>query len=162
MKQITALAAALLLTISAFAQEGKNIYMKYSDADDVSAVYISPAMFRLMGKIPDIDVNGEGVNLGKIIKSLSGFYLLNTSNPKVTDSLVGETRKLITKGKYEILMEAKENGETVRIYTVGDDKTVTGFVLFSNHKEESTFIYLDGEMPREELEQMIAGAASRE
>ena len=46
MKKIFAIAAAMLVTVSAFAQDGKSIYKKYSDAENVSAVYISPAMFR--------------------------------------------------------------------------------------------------------------------
>ena len=53
MKRIIILAALLLTTIASFAQNGKSIYQKYSEAEGVSAVYISPAMFKLIGKIPD-------------------------------------------------------------------------------------------------------------
>ena len=42
MKRITLLLAALLLSLSALAQNGKSIYQKYSDAEQVSAVYIPP------------------------------------------------------------------------------------------------------------------------
>ena len=38
MKKIFAIAAAMLVTVSAFAQDGKSIYKKYSDAENVSAV----------------------------------------------------------------------------------------------------------------------------
>ena len=42
MKRILTVAALLLVTITSFAQTGRNIYEKYSDNDGVSAVYISP------------------------------------------------------------------------------------------------------------------------
>ena len=58
MKRIAAFAAALfLLTTGAWAQDGKGIYNKYSDNEDVSAVYISSSMFKLMGnKVPNMDL----------------------------------------------------------------------------------------------------------
>ena len=48
MKKIALIAAFSLLVATAFAQDGKSIYNKYSDEKNVSAVYISPTMFRLM------------------------------------------------------------------------------------------------------------------
>ena len=53
MKKIIVFAALLLSFICASAQDGKHIYMKYSDEPNVSAVYVSPAMFRLIGRIPE-------------------------------------------------------------------------------------------------------------
>ena len=50
MKQFYIIVAMLLLSISALAQDGRSLYNKYSDLADVEAVYISPAMFRLIGK----------------------------------------------------------------------------------------------------------------
>ena len=44
MKKIFIVAVAMLLTFTAFAQDGRSIYNKYSDAKGVSAVYVSPAM----------------------------------------------------------------------------------------------------------------------
>ena len=68
MKRTIIIAALLLASIFSFAQTGKSIYQKYSDAAGVSAVYISPAMFRLIGKIPDLHVEGEDVNLAPRIR----------------------------------------------------------------------------------------------
>ena len=56
MKRIVIIAILLLASIFSFAQTGKSIYQKFSDAEGVSAVYNSPAMFRLIGKIPDLHV----------------------------------------------------------------------------------------------------------
>ena len=53
-------------------------------------------------------------------------------------------------------MEAKDNGEKVTMYTSGDEKTVTSFVLLADEGTEVTFICLDGNMDREKLEELLA------
>lgn len=159
MKKIIAIAAAMLLTVSAFAQDGKSIYQKYSDEKGVSAVYVSPAMFRLMGKIPDIDLGGEDLNLSPIIKSLDGLYIINAENSTIGAELQKDVDKLVKKGTYELLMEAKDDGDKVEIYTVGNDKIINSFVLLALEPDESTFICFSGQIPREELEKAIGAAA---
>ena len=156
MKRIAILAALLLTTIASFAQNGKSIYQKYSEAEGVSAVYISPAMFRLIGKIPDLNVEGESVNLAPIIQSLSGMYLIDSDNPKINASIKADADKLVKSGNYELLMEVKDSGETVRIYTVGSKSVVEGFVMITVSGNETTFISLDGKMSREELDNLLA------
>ena len=156
MRRILILAVLVLTTVAASAQSGKSIYQKYSDAEDVSAVYISPDMFRLIGKIPDLEVGDSHVNLAPIIRSLSGLYIINSENGRINDKLVGEVRHFISNGRYELLMEAKDAGEVVRMYTVGTEKIVNSFVMLASDGPETTFICLDGQMDREELEGILA------
>ena len=160
MKQLYILVAMLLLSITAAAQDGRSLYNKYSDYDNVEAVYISPAMFRLIGKIPDVEMNDESVNLGPIIKSLSGLYILSIKENRVAQDLAVDVNRFINKGQYELLMEAKDNGEVTRMYTVGDDFTVNSFVMLAREGDEVNFICIDGNIPRDQLEDLIAKAAS--
>ena len=160
MKQFYIIVAMLLLGISAFAQNGRSLYNKYSDYADVEAVYISPAMFRLMGKIPDMELQDESVNLGPIIKSLSGLYILSISREDIAAELADDVNRFIQKGQYELLMEAKESGEVMRLYTVGDENIVHSLVMLAREATETSFICLDGTMPRDQLEDLIAKAAS--
>ena len=156
MKRIIILFAALLLSFSAFAQNGKSIYQKYSDAENVSAVYVSPAMFRMIGQIPDLEVGQDNVNLTPVIRSLTGLYILNSENAAINGSLRADAERFIKSGKYELLMEAKDSGETIRMYTVGNDRLIEGFVMLAAEPNEVTFICLDGQMPRKEFEELIA------
>ncbi len=156
MKRIIIILAALLLSISAFAQNGKSIYQKYSDADGVTAVYISPAMFRLIGTIPDLEVGDDKVNISPLIQALTGFYVLSSENPDINGKLRADAERFINSGKYELLMEVKESGETVRMYTMGNERTINGFAMLAAEAAEVTFISLDGEMPRKEFEALIA------
>ena len=161
MKRIAILAALLLTTISSFAQNGKDIYQKYSEAEGVSAVYISPAMFRLIGKIPDLKVEGENVNIAPVIQSLTGLYLIDSKNQAINATLKADAEKFVRSGHYELLMEAKDSGEIVRMFTVGSKETVNGFVMIANEGEETTFIFLDGKMNKDELENLLAEAMNK-
>ena len=68
MKRIAILIVAILTAISVSAQDYKSIYQKYSDDDRVTAVYISPAMFKLIGKLPEVKIEETGVDLSPMIK----------------------------------------------------------------------------------------------
>ena len=156
MKRLFLLAAMLLVTISSFAQDGKSIYQKYSDSEDISAVYVSPAMFKLIGKLPDIEMNSGEVNFYPIIKSLTGLYIINSSNKNINAQLYADVEKFIKSGRYELLMEAKDSGETVKMYTVGNDTVVNSFVMVARDGDETTFICIDGNMNRTDLEKLLA------
>ena len=156
MKRLFFLAAMLLITISSFAQDGKSIYQKYSDSENISAVYVSPAMFKLIGKLPDIEMKSGEVNFYPIIKSLTGLYIINSSNKNINAQLYADVEKFIKSGRFELLMEAKDSGEAVRMYTVGNDAVVNSFVMVAKDGEETTFICIDGNMNRTDLEKLLA------
>lgn len=156
MKKILVIAATLLLTATAFAQDGKSIYNKYSDAKDVSGVYISPAMFRLIGKIPDMEIADEDINLTSIIMSLTGLYIIDSENVSINENIKRDAEKFVKDGKYELLMEVKESSEVTHIYITGKNDNVSSFVLISYEPDECTFICIDGQISREKLEKIIA------
>ena len=159
MKKLYILVVMLLVSVAAIAQDGRSLYNKYSDHDNVEAVYISPAMFRLMGRIPDMELQDGSVNLGPIIKTLSGLYILSIKEEATAANLYDDVKRFIQKGEYELLMEAKESGEVMRLYTVGDEKIVNSLVMLAREGNETSFICLDGTMPRDQLEDIIAKAA---
>lgn len=161
MKKLYAILALLTLSLTALAQGGREIYSKYSDLPGMEAVYISPAMFRMIGKIPDVELGDEDINFSSIIKSMTGFYILSTENSKDAAALLDDVNKFIKAGKYELLMEAKDDGEATRMYTVGDEKTVTSFVMVSHEKDEISFISFDGKMDREQFGEMVAKSAGK-
>ena len=57
-------------------------------------------------------------------------------------------------------MEAKDNGEVVRMYTVGDEKTVNSFVLLARQEDEVSYISFDGKIDRQQMENILATAAA--
>ena len=151
----------LLLTVGAFAQEGKRLYNKYSDQEGVSAVYISPAMFKLMGQLPDINVetaDGKKMDMAPLVRSFSGFYMLSFEKKSAASAeLYKEVTSMVNKGNFELLMEVKDDGSTIRMYTLGDEKVVNSFVCIVNQEDETMFFSLEGSMNRSDIEKMIAG-----
>ncbi len=156
MKKLILLLLLLGFSVTALAQNGRHLYNKYSDSPGVEAVYISPAMFKRIGKIPDMELNDKDVNLSHVIKSMTGFYTLSASNAKVREALRKDIDKFIQSGDYELLMESKEDGEIMRIYTVGDEDTVTSFVMLEYEDDEITFVSIDGNMNRAQLDDILA------
>ena len=150
----------LLIAVGAFAQEGKRLYNKYSDMDGVSAVYISPAMFKLIGQLPDINVetaDGKKMDMAPLIRSFSGFYMLNFENKSALSAeLYKEVTAMVNKSNFELLMEVKEAGSTIRMYTLGDEKVVNSFVCIINEDDQTMFFCLEGTMNRSDLEKLMA------
>ena len=105
-------------------------------------------------------MEGDNVNLAPVIKSLSGLYILTISDANLAADLAADVNRFIQKGEYELLMEAKDNGEVTRMYTVGDERTVNSFVLLSRDGAETNFICIDGTIPRDQLEDLIAKATA--
>ncbi len=159
MKRIYAIAVMLLMTVAAYAQSGKSLYNKYSDSNGVSAVYISPAMFRMIGQLPNLDVeasDGEKVDIAPLIRSFEGFYLLDVSDKSQAASLRQEVQTMIKSGRFEVLMEAKDSGSTMRIYTVGDDKIISSLVMLAQEGDSVQFICLEGTINRKDFETLMA------
>ena len=160
MKKIMAISVMLLIAVGAFAQEGKRLYNKYSDQEGVSAVYISPAMFKLMGQLPDINVetaDGKKMDMAPLVRSFSGFYMLSFEKKSAASAeLYKEVTSLVNKGNFELLMEVKDDGSTVRMYTLGDEKVVNSFVCIINEDDQTMFFCLEGTMNRSDLEKLMA------
>ena len=160
MKKIIAAVVLLLAAISMQAQSAKNLYRKYGDEKGVTAVYISPAMFRLIGHLPNVELDDEDIDLRPIVKSINGLYILNCENAVVADKLLNEVEKMLDSGEYEMLLEAREEGELTRMFTNGNDQVVKSFVLLNIEPDEVTFISFEGNIPREDLENAIAKGAA--
>ena len=159
MKRIYAIAVMLLIAAGAYAQSGKSLYNKYSDSNGVSAVYISPAMFRMIGQLPNLDVeasNGEKVDIAPLIRSFEGFYLLNVSDKAQAAELKQEVQTMIKAGRFEVLVEAKDSGNTMRISTVGDDRIISSLVMLAQEGDSVQFVCLEGTINRKDFENLMA------
>lgn len=161
MKRIIILAILLLSATMASAQEGKNIYNRYSGGEGVSAIYISPSMFRIIGKLPDLEMKtseGDSMDLAPLISSFHGFYMLDISNPATVSAINKDVASMISKGRYELMMEVKEEGETLHIYTSGNEKIIESFVFIASDGDSVQFFCIYGEMNRSDIEKLIASS----
>ena len=165
MKRIILLTMMLLSVMIASAQEGKNIYNKYSGNKDVSAVYISPAMFKMIGNLPELAVdngNGGKMDIAPLIKTFKGFYLLDISEKSVINSINKDVADMMNTGKYEMLMELKDEEDIMQIFTAGNETVIDSFVFKAEDGESLQFICIDGAMERSEIEKLMSNAMNVE
>lgn len=147
---------AATLAFTAAAQDWNSIYNRYSGKEGVSSVYISPAMFRLMKSLPDVEIESEDVDLGGIIRTFTGMYILDIEDGKAAAELEAELQHVIKAGRYELLMEAADESETMRIYTISKGDTVTDFLMLAYDGSETSVIAITGEIPFSELQKLIS------
>ena len=155
MKKILLSVILAVLSVGAFAQTGKSLYEKYSDLDGVEAVYISPAMFKMIGRL-NLEMGDEDVDIARLVRSLKGMYILNIPHSGPASQLAGEVSRMIRGGNYELLMEAKDSGDRMLMFTNGDDNIIKSFVMLATDGDETSFICFDGDIVRDEFEEVIA------
>ena len=147
-----------LVAITAFGQDYKTIYQKYSDDERVTAVYISPAMFKMIGKLPEVKIEENGLDLAPMIKSMTGFYMLQTEDSSLAEKISRDVTRIVGGGKFETLMEIKDKGQKVNILSLGDDQFLKSLLLTVFDSGESVFIGIDGLMNRADVENAVATA----
>lgn len=159
MKKISLIIIALMASIAMQAQDYKSLYQKYSDDERVTAVYISPAMFKLIGKLPEVKIEDNGVDFGPMIKSMTGFYLLQTEDKDLADKIFKDVSKVVDGHKFETLMEVKDKGERVNVFSLGDKNFLKSLLFTAFQGNETTFISIDGLIKRDDVENAIGAAA---
>lgn len=145
-----------LVAFTAYAQDYKTIYQKYSDDDRVTAVYISPAMFKMIGKLPEVRIEDNGLDLAPMIKSMTGFYMLQTEDSSLAEKISKDVTRIVGGAKFETLMEIKDKGQKVNILSLGDDQFLKSLLLTVFDSGESMFIGIDGLMNRADVENAVA------
>ena len=155
MKKLITIAVLALVSIATFAQTSREIYDKYSDMEGASAVYISPLMFKMMKTLPDMNVgNGKDVNITSMISTLDGMFILEVGG-NAAKNLNSDTEKLVKAGKFGLMMEAKDNGENTRIYSVEKGEYITDLVLLTSGDTETTCIAISGKLRSDDIAKLL-------
>lgn len=135
-----------------------SLYSKWAEKDGVTATYISRSMFKMIRKIPQIQLY-KPVDLTPVIKNLDGLYMLefNTAQRNTTNGGLRKDIQAVLKG-HEKLMERREGEQVTRLFIATDGKTVSSFVMTrmdigSNYGQ---FVCIEGAIPQEEFEKVIA------
>ena len=156
MKRVLLTIMIALAALTASAQNYKSLYQKYSDDERVTAVYISPAMFKMIGKLPEVRIEDNDLDLAPMIKSMTGFYMIQTEDKDLAEKISKDIFKVVGANKYETLMEVKEKGQRINILSLGDKDILKSLLLTVFDGGESMFIGIDGLMKREEVEDAVS------
>ena len=123
------ISAILVLGVTAFSQNDAitKYFDKYMDDERFSMVYISPKLFEMVAKI-DLEVDSLDPDIMEIVEELNGLRILSYDGEGAMD-FYKEAQGKFNLEQYESLIEARDDGENIKIMTKDDGDYVQELLL---------------------------------
>lgn len=150
MKRLYILAViAVMFAVSASAQVTK-FFDKYADVEDVTNVYISKTMLRLMPdiKTDDMDLKGLG-------EKLDCIRILTSVKSSMVSKLKPELAKAVKSSAYEQLVNVNEGKENTNIYMKSGDKGVYDYLIVNEDPSKFNAILIVGTLTPADVQKMM-------
>ena len=153
MKQIIikTLLGIMVATCSLNANAQVKAFEKYADAKNVTYVYISKYMLSMAGKNATPSV--PGVDIKTLAGKLTGIQIINTENKAAQAKLKNDVKGIISRDKYELLMQMNEDDSKVNIYH-HIAKQQSAVVMQVEDDEELTLMIFSGKFTLEDVMKM--------
>ena len=153
MKQIIikTLISIMVATCSLTANAQVKAFEKYADAKNVTYVYISKYMLSMAGKNATPSV--PGVDIKTLAGKLTGIQIINTENKAAQAKLKNDVKGIISRDKYELLMQMNEDDSRVNIYH-HITKQQSAVVMQIEDKEELTLMVFSGKFTLDDVMKM--------
>lgn len=153
MKQIIikTLLGIMVATCSLNANAQVKAFEKYADAKNVTYVYISKYMLSMAGKNATPSV--PGVDIKTLAGKLTGIQIINAENKAAQAKLKNDVKGIISRDKYELLMQMNEDDSRVNIYH-HITKQQSAVVMQVEDKEELTLMVFSGKFTLEDVMKM--------
>lgn len=153
MKQIIikTLLGIMVATCSLNANAQVKVFEKYADAKNVTYVYISKYMLSMAGKNATPSV--PGVDIKTLAGKLTGIQIINTENKAAQAKLKNDIKGIISRDKYELLMQMNEDDSKVNIYHC-IAKQQSAVVMQIEDKEELTLMVFSGKFTLDDVMKM--------
>ena len=126
-------------------------FEKYADAKNVTYVYISKYMLSMAGKNATPSV--PGVDIKTLAGKLTGIQIINAENKAAQAKLKNDVKGIISRDKYELLMQMNEDDSRVNIYH-HIAKQQSAVVMQVEDKEELTLMVFSGKFTLEDVMKM--------
>lgn len=149
---LTNIIVAIMLAMTSInAQAQKNPFDKFSDYKDVTYIYISKTMLKLVGTTAIPSINGIDINeFGSKLNSIQ----IITSEKSSKKSLKTEALSIIKKDSYEKIMQVSEEDNKVDIY-FKEDKKGSIIVMVNDEKDSTVLIVFSGTFSMANILKMI-------
>ena len=153
MKQIIikTLLGIMVVLCSLTANAQVKAFEKYADAKNVTYVYISKYMLGMAGKNATPSV--PGVDIKTLAGKLTGIQIINAENKAAQAKLKNDVKGIISRDKYELLMQMNEDDSRVNIYH-HITKQQSAVVMQVEDKEELTLMVFSGKFTLEDVMKM--------
>ena len=149
---LTNIIVAIMLAMTSInAQAQKNPFDKFSDYKDVTYIYISKTMLKLVGTTAIPSINGIDINeFGSKLNSIQ----IITSEKSSKKSLKTEALSIIKKDSYEKIMQVSEEDNKVDIY-FKEDKKGSIIVMVNDEKDSTVLIVFSSNFSMANILKMI-------
>ena len=153
MKQIIIknLLGIMVVLCSLTANAQVKAFEKYADAKNVTYVYISKYMLSMAGKNATPSV--PGVDIKTLAGKLTGIQIINAENKAAQAKLKNDVKGIISRDKYELLMQMNEDDSKVNIYHC-IAKQQSAVVMQVEDKEELTLMVFSGKFTLDDVMKM--------
>lgn len=132
---------AMLTLVGIAANAQVKEFERYSNAKNMTYVYISSYMLNLAGKAAAPSM--PGLNTKALMGKLSGIQIISSDDPKASARLKSNTQAFVGNERYELLMQVDEDSEKVRIY-YRKSKHQSVVVMMSDKDGEVSVIVFSG------------------
>lgn len=154
MKQtiIRTLLCAVVAMASLNANAQVKAFEKYADMKNVSYVYISKYMLGMAGKVAT-PAAVPGVDMMALASKLTGLQIITSGEKTARAKLKSDVKELLTRDKYEVLMQIRDEGSKVDIYhCIGKQQSVV--VMIVDDEGEATVMVFSGHFTMDDVMKM--------
>ncbi len=130
----------------------KGMFDKLSDNDNVSIVYVSKAMLKMM---PNMETGGA--NLKSLAGKLEQIEIYSSENKDAITTMKTEIEGLTKSKAYETLMAIKDKKDKITFYAHKENNNFKDLVMFINDPEECTIIRIMGNFTAEDIQKVMEG-----
>ena len=153
MKQI--IIKAFLCVVAALSSLTANgqvrAFEKYADMKNVSYVYISKYMLGMAGKTATPHV--PGIDIKTLAGKLTGIQIISSEHKGAQAKLKNDIKTILSKDKYELLMQMNEDDEKVNIFH-HVDKQQSAVIMQIEDGEEMTILVFSGKFTLDDVMKM--------
>ncbi len=149
MKRVYIIAMLIAMAAMSASAQAIKFFEKYEDADDVTSVYVSKAMLRMIPDFSTADMDFKDVG-GKI----NCIRVLTADRAEVSAKLKTEADKVIKDGKYELLVKVSEGKEKTNIYMKTDKEGVNEYIILNGSPKDFNAILIEGALTPADVQKM--------
>lgn len=155
--KIKVLIIGMLFLLSATVVQAQDImFDKFSNDRNISTVYVSKALLKMM---PEMDMGGA--NVKGLANKLEQIEIYSSENKDAVKMMKLETESMKTNKAYEVLMSVKDGDENVVFYAQKDRDNFKDLIMLVTEPNEFTIIRIVGNFTAEDIQKVIDGKGKK-
>lgn len=127
-------------------------FEKYADVKNVSYVFISKYMLGMAGKIAT-PAAIPGIDIRTLASKLTGIQIISSEHKEAQTKLKNDIKNILSKDKYELMMQMNEEDSKVNIFH-HIDKKLSAVIMQVEEDKEMTVIVFSGKFTLNDVMKM--------